>query len=260
MAETKINIKRATEKYAQTQEAVEKFSEPKTTTETESSEPKIVESASPQETSESVKKPAQSDNIDSSDKVAKNEPELKTSGKAAENKESDKKSKPKTIEEQLKDANEDAENNRDMQLRLSAEFDNFKKRCARENADFKKFANETLITEILPILDNLERAIESCGDIDESNKGLIEGVDLTHKGILNVFEKFGVTRIDAVNKTFDPAYHQAVMREETDDHPGNTVINEFQKGYLLHDRLVRPSMVVVSVPKTSQTQDDITKE
>jgi molecular chaperone GrpE len=87
---------------------------------------------------------------------------------------------------------------------------------------------------------------------------MIEGLNLTLNEILRVFEKFNVKPIEAQGQTFDPAYHEAVMREETDDYPENTVISEFQKGYLIHDRLLRPAMVVVAVPKTKKPKDKTT--
>jgi len=80
------------------------------------------------------------------------------------------------------------------------------------------------------------------------DKGLLQGLDMTHKEILKVFEKFEVRPIDAMGQTFDPTFHEAVMQEETDEFADNTVINELQKGYLIHDRLLRPSMVVVTRP------------
>jgi molecular chaperone GrpE len=108
---------------------------------------------------------------------------------------------------------------------------------------------------MLSVIDNLELAINSSSDGKKADKNLIEGLNLTLNEILRVFEKFNVTPIEAQGKTFDPAYHEAVMREETDDYPENTVISEFQKGYLIHDRLLRPAMVVVAVPKTKTGKD-----
>ena len=145
-------------------------------------------------------------------------------------------------EDELQIARKEAQDAYDRFLRVSAEFDNYKKRAAREAAEFKKFANETLVKEILPILDNLERAIE----LSDTQNGLVEGVEMTLKEMLKVFEKFNVKPIDAVGEPFDPCFHQAVIQEESDSHPENTVIKELQKGYLMHERLIRPAMVVVS--------------
>jgi molecular chaperone GrpE len=134
----------------------------------------------------------------------------------------------------------------DRFLRVSAEFENFKKRSFREMSDFKKFANESLLKEMLPIVDNLELALSSLNEKGNPESGLREGVELTLKEILKTLEKFGVKPIEALEKVFDPNFHQAVMQEESEDYPEQTVLKELQKGYLIHDRLLRPAMVVVS--------------
>jgi len=147
----------------------------------------------------------------------------------------------------------EADENYDRLLRVSAEFENYKKRTAREMADFKKFANQSLLRELLPIIDNLELAIKAAAEApDGKDPCLLDGVALTRKEILKVFENFHVEPIDALGKPFDPNFHEAVMREESDEHPENTVVNELQKGYLMHDRLLRPSMVVVAMPKNKE--------
>jgi len=154
------------------------------------------------------------------------------------------------IKEKLRAADEETKKNYDRYLRLAAEFDNFKKRSVREMDEFRKFANESLIQDLLPIIDNLERAIHSIKEDKGVNHQLLEGIHMTIEGILKVFEKFKVKPIEALGEPFDPSFHQAVMQEETDLQPENTVLNELQKGYMIHDRLLRPSMVVVS--KTSK--------
>ncbi|MGD9150369.1 MAG: nucleotide exchange factor GrpE, partial [Desulfobacterales bacterium] len=127
-----------------------------------------------------------------------------------------------------------------------------KKRSAREMEDFRKYANQSLLKEMLTVVDNLELAINSALEEKKTDKKLIEGLNLTRNEMLRVFEKFHVKPITARGEIFDPAFHEAVMREETDDYPENTVLSEFQKGYLIHDRLLRPAMVVVAVPKSSE--------
>ncbi len=135
---------------------------------------------------------------------------------------------------------------KDRLLRLSAEFENYKKRKQREIDEFKKFANETIFRQILPVVDNLERAIASAESNSGEGTNLLEGVKLTHKDILKLLEMFSVRVIKAGNEPFDPNFHQAVTRQETDEFPENTVTAVLQNGYLLHDRLIRPAMVVVS--------------
>jgi molecular chaperone GrpE len=163
----------------------------------------------------------------------------------------------KKMEARVEAKEEEAKEAYDRLLRVTADFENYKKRSSREMEEFKKYANQSLLKEMLSVVDNMELAITSSGDGKKSDKPLIEGLNLTLNEILRVFEKFNVTPIEALGKTFDPAYHEAVMREETDDYPENTVISEFQKGYLIHDRLLRPAMVVVAVPKTKTGKDKI---
>ena len=139
-------------------------------------------------------------------------------------------------------------------LRLSAEFENFKKRKQREIDEFKKFANETIFRQLLSVVDNLERAIDSATDTVEE-VSLLEGVKLTHKEMLKLFESFNVTPVEAENQPFDPNFHQAVTHAQNNDVPDNTVTNVLQKGYMLHDRLLRPAMVVVSKKVENQNQE-----
>jgi molecular chaperone GrpE len=155
----------------------------------------------------------------------------------------------KDLEEKLQLKEAEARENYDRLLRVSAEFENYKKRAAREMEEFRKFSNQSLIKEMLSVVDNLELAMNSTNGHKSIDKGLLEGLAMTHKEILKVFEKFNVTPISAKGQTFDPTYHEAVMQEETDEFAENTVINELQKGYLIHDRLLRPAMVVVAKSK-----------
>ncbi len=143
---------------------------------------------------------------------------------------------------------------KDRVLRLSAEFENYKKRKQRELDDFKKFANETIFRQLLTVVDNLERAISSSKE-NSDQEGLLKGVELTHKEIVRLFETFNVKTVEAENQIFDPNFHQAVTQEETDKVPDNTVTKVLQKGYLLHDRLIRPAMVIVSKNKKKDETD-----
>ena len=155
----------------------------------------------------------------------------------------------KNLEEKLKKSDFESKQAYDRFLRVSADFENYKKRTAREICEIKKYANESLISEMLNVVDNLERAITSSSGNDKLNSCFIEGVGMTLKEILKVFENYGVKPIESLCKTFDPNFHQAVMQQESNEHPENTVISELQKGYMIHDRLLRPSMVVVSTAK-----------
>lgn len=138
-----------------------------------------------------------------------------------------------------------ATENYDRFLRISAEFENYKKRSAKEISDFRKYANESLLRDLLHVVDNLERALETA-DTSDGAAGIREGVALTLKDLLNVFDRLSVEAVEAMGKPFDPAVHQAVMQERSAEAPENTVIRELQKGYTIHGRLLRPAMVVVA--------------
>ncbi len=159
----------------------------------------------------------------------------------------------KELEAKLADKEEESKEMHERLLRVSADFENYKKRSDREMADFRKYANQSLLKEMLTVVDNLELAINSAKEEKNADKKLIEGLNLTRNEMLRVFEKFNVKPIKARGETFDPAFHEAVMREETDDYPENIVLSEFQKGYLIHDRLLRPAMVVVAAPKSNDS-------
>jgi len=155
------------------------------------------------------------------------------------------------LKEQLVAARQEISQGQEKLLRLSAEVENYKKRMNRQMDEFRKYANEALLKDLLSVVDNLERALTTSGkDIGEiAPASFIEGVEMTLAEILKILSKYHVTPLDALGKPFDPVFHEAVIQEESDAEPENTVIKEFQKGYLIHDRLLRPSMVVVSKGK-----------
>ena len=156
------------------------------------------------------------------------------------------------LRDELAQVRKEAADEQDRLLRLSAEFENYKKRMNRQSDEFKKYANESLLKELLTVVDNLERAICSTnGDRSAEKEGcVVEGVEMTLNEILKILEKFNVEPIEAKGRPFDPTYHEAMMQEETDEYPENTVINELQRGYMIHERLLRPAMVVVSKRKS----------
>ncbi|RZB34082.1 MAG: molecular chaperone GrpE [Desulfobacteraceae bacterium Eth-SRB2] len=166
----------------------------------------------------------------------------------------------KVMEERLESMEQESKDSHDRFLRVSAEFENYKKRAAREMNDFRKFANESFAKEMLSVVDNLDRAIESSSDDNHSNSSVVEGVNMTLKEILKIFGQFGVKPFESLGKTFDPAVHQAVMQEESDDHPEKTILTELEKGYMIHDRLLRPAMVVVSKKTDSENQEKQAQE
>jgi len=140
------------------------------------------------------------------------------------------------------------ERNRELEdklLRMAAEQDNFKKRMQRERETALKYAEETILREILPSLDNLERAVEQCRCSPDA-VALLTGVEMTCKGLLNTLEKFGVQPMAGEGQPFDPNFHEAVAMETSTEVPENRILQEFQKGYMFKDRLIRAAKVVVS--------------
>ncbi len=128
-------------------------------------------------------------------------------------------------------------------LRLNAEFQNFRKRTEKEKSDIYKFSSEKIIIDILPIIDNLERALESSSE--NNDKGIKEGIEMVYKQFNDVLKKHGVDEIESIGMEFDPMLHHAVMQEESEDKEANTIIEVFQKGYKIDSKVIRPSMVKV---------------
>jgi len=160
----------------------------------------------------------------------------------------DKKEEEKETEElkkKLEEKEKEAKEHYDRLLRMAADFENYKKRAVREKEEWTKFANEDLIKEILPFIDNLERAVNH-SEKTEDFQSLVEGIKLTAQQLLKTLNKFGVSPIESLGKPFNPAVHHAMLLVETDQHEPNQVVEEFQKGYLLNDRLLRPATVSVS--------------
>ncbi len=148
------------------------------------------------------------------------------------------------LQEQLQQAQAEVKASQEQYLRTLADMDNLRKRTQREKEDLAKFANENILREILPVIDNLERAVEHADQAD--NKGLLEGVQMTLTQFSQVLTRFGVTPIEAMGQPFDPALHQAMGQMESADQPVNTVVQQMQKGYQLNERLLRPAFVMIS--------------
>jgi molecular chaperone GrpE len=170
--------------------------------------------------------------------------------------EEERKEKEKEIAElkkKLEEKEKEIKGHHDRLLRLAADFENYKKRAAKEKEDWTKFANEDLIRAILPFVDNLERAINHAEKVADTGV-LIEGVRLTIQQLLQVLNRFGLSSFESVGKPFDPNVHEAMLVVETDKHEPNQVVEEFQKGYLLNDRLLRPATVSVSKSPEKEAQ------
>ena len=147
--------------------------------------------------------------------------------------------------EKLKDTEKKSQENYNLYMRTYAEMENIKKRGIKEIQELSKYANESLIKEILPVVDNLQKAISHAQN-DENPSGLIEGVELTLDGLMKTLEKAGLKEIEAEGKPFDPNFHEAISKQIDNKVAPGHVITELQKGYVLNGRLIRPSMVVIS--------------
>ena len=156
------------------------------------------------------------------------------------------------LQQKLEDKTKEAEENYTRLLRLAADMENLKKRQERERAELLQFANENLVKELLPVVDNLERALDHGRQL-AAPKALLEGIEMVHQGFLKVLDRFGVTAHDSLGRQFDPAFHSAMMEEEAPHVPDGSVIKELQKGYLMNQRLLRPAMVVVA--RTTQNEN-----
>jgi molecular chaperone GrpE len=149
------------------------------------------------------------------------------------------------LKKKLEEKEKEAKEYYDRLLRAAADLENFKKRAVKDKEEWTKFANEDLIKSILPVIDNLERAVNHAEKVVDTGV-MIEGVRLTLKQILQTLTRFGLVPFESVGKPFDPSMHEAMLVVESDQHEPNHVVEEFQKGYLLNDRLLRPATVSVS--------------
>jgi molecular chaperone GrpE len=140
----------------------------------------------------------------------------------------------------------EAAENYDRFLRERADVENFKRRMQREKAEAIRFATEPLVRDLLPVVDNLERALEHCADADASVR---EGVEMVLKSLLDVLARHNIKRIQAEGQGFDPSLHEAIAQAESHEHQPNAVLKEHQVGYLLNERLLRPALVTVNTRK-----------
>ncbi|MEW6427245.1 MAG: nucleotide exchange factor GrpE [Thermodesulfobacteriota bacterium] len=150
-----------------------------------------------------------------------------------------------TLTTELAQARQEAQEHYDRLLRLAAEFENYKKRMEREQQNTLKFAEENLVRELLPTIDNLERAVEQ-EQTGAEPTALLQGVEMTVKGLLDTLAKYGVRQVESVGKAFDPNFHEALVMEASAEIPANHILREFQKGYFIKERLLRPAKVIVS--------------
>jgi len=158
----------------------------------------------------------------------------------------------KILEKDLQKAKDELAEEKDNFIRLQAETDNFRKRLSREKEEFSQYANERLFKELIPIFDNLERALE-----DPSNdiKILNEGLEMILKQFSSFLKKENVELINAIGEKFDPTVHEVLTSEESSEHEENTIISQFVKGYTINNRVLRPSQVVISKKPSPESKE-----
>jgi molecular chaperone GrpE len=162
-----------------------------------------------------------------------------------------------SVQDELTSKSEECKAINDKYLRLAAEFENYKRLTQRDQREQIRFGNEQLLKELLPVVDNMERAIKAAR-ANGSDSALIQGVELTLKQLFGILAKFGVQAIETAGQDFDPSAHQAVSYGPSNDVPANKVLDEFQKGYRLHDRILRAAMVSVSSGPAQPNEHDST--
>jgi molecular chaperone GrpE len=139
-----------------------------------------------------------------------------------------------------------ADENHERYMRVQADYDNFRRRSRQEKEDFAKYASSKLIEQLLPILDNFERALAASQSVKDFDI-LIKGIEMTAKQLDQVLASEGLKSIESVNHPFNPEYHQAIMQVESAEHEEGVIVEEVQKGYILKDKVIRPAMVKVSM-------------
>ncbi|MEC4201958.1 MULTISPECIES: nucleotide exchange factor GrpE [Bacillus] len=149
------------------------------------------------------------------------------------------------LEKQLKELQERLEEKENKLLRVQADFENYKRRARLDLEAAEKYRSQRIISDLLPALDNFERALQIDSD-NEQTKSLLQGMEMVHRQILEALKNEGVEQIPSVGEQFDPNMHQAVMQVEDEAYESNAVVEELQKGYKLKDRVIRPSMVKVN--------------
>ena len=165
---------------------------------------------------------------------------------------------PEEWEREVEQARAQAAENYEKFLRLHAEFENFKKRMHKDQAEAMKYAQLPLLRDFTTVMDNLERAVEHARKNSGTDlEGLVAGIELVIKQATDTFERFGMKRITAKGEAFDPTRHEAMAVVETTDAPENQVIEEVQAGYMLHDRVVRPAMVTVAKRSQATTTPEV---
>ena len=152
---------------------------------------------------------------------------------------------PETREEEIARLTQEKQEQHERLLRAQADFDNYRKRVQKERADLLRYGSESALREILPVIDNMELAVDSARTHDNSNAQLREGIEMVLSQFKSALERLGVKPIETVEHPFDPNKHEALMRVDAPEDQDGAVINEIRKGYYLHDKVIRPAQVTV---------------
>ena len=185
---------------------------------------------------------------DTGDTIADIEQEMKETAQEADDTIS---RRAPVVPEDVKSGSDEVRKAQDRYMRTLADFENYRKRAEREKDDFRKFAITNLLRDLLPVLDNFDRALDHAEEGDDFHKGVL----LIYKQLWDVLQRYGLKPIEEVGVRFNPNLHEAVIREEDPSVPSHTVTAVLQKGYFLHDRLLRPALVKVAVGGPEQRDD-----
>ncbi|HEX7421625.1 MAG TPA: nucleotide exchange factor GrpE [Thermoanaerobaculia bacterium] len=180
---------------------------------------------------------------DTGESIADIEHEMEVAAQEADDTLTHQKTQPGGVASAVPAGGEDLRKLNDRYLRTVADFENYRKRSDREKDDFRKYAITNLLRDLLPVLDNFDRALDHAEQGDDFHKGVL----LIYKQLYDIIQRAGLKPIDEVDVRFDPNIHEAVIREENPSVPAQTVTALLQKGYFLHDRLLRPALVKVAV-------------
>lgn len=192
--------------------------------------------------------PEQEEKIERNDQVdseAVETADVEHNQEAAETSEAEGKAAEEAQGAELKEARAQAEELQQRLLRAQADFDNFRRRTVKEKEELAQYASSKLVTELLPVLDNFERAL-AAAQTGSEEQSFVKGVDMIFRQLTQVLEQEGVKAMNAVGEPFNPEFHQAIMQVESEEHEEGIVVEEVQKGYMLKDRVLRPAMVKVS--------------
>jgi molecular chaperone GrpE len=159
------------------------------------------------------------------------------------------------VADPLAQAQAEAAKLKDAWLRTAADFDNFRKRTRRELDEARRASREEVLRALLPVFDNLDRAIQSAARSSDV-KAMVDGLSMVHRQFVDALGREGITKVPTVGKSFDPSIHEAIQQVDTDEHPPGTVISEVQSGYSQGDRLLRAAMVVVARGKPAESEGD----